>query len=596
VGSFIKEAQTIARLNHPNIVKIQDIFEENDTAYYVMDFVEGSSLENVVKLEGAISELRAQNYIKQVADALQYMHNQNLCHLDVKPANLMLDNQEHITLIDFGLSKQYDIAGSQTSTTPIGISHGYAPIEQYNEGGVSSFSPQTDIYSLGATLYKMITGQTPPQASIIINEGLPELPSHVSSNIRQFIKSTMQFRKLDRPASIQLAISILEGTRQATKNTVRNTSEKKREDNKTYKGWVTKSIVSGGVLILFIIMGLIKSCSGPKSVQVEEPIIDSTEVAIEKLANEEPAYVDLGLSVKWAVYNIGADESNLYGDYFCWGDASGSMTQQSRRDFNNPISGSKDDIATAMYGGEWRLPTKEETEELINNCQWNYVTLQSGVNGYEVVGPNGNSIFLPSSGEKNKGEIKELGLRGNYWTGEWFKQYEGAYFLTFVNWKMDINNYSPSFQFSIRPVYGKLGGSIQQVKMENKRLASASNQDDNIVEEIDPVSSSGDEIYDVVEEMPEFPGGASAMMRYIGENVQYPIAAQKRGTEGRVIVSFVIDKEGSVVKPMIVRSVDPALDKEALRVVRSMPKWKPGRHKNKLVCVSITVPVLFSLI
>ena len=95
-------------------------------------------------------------------------------HLDVKPANIMLNEKDEAVLIDFGLSKQYDaVTGNQTSTTPVGISDGYAPMEQYKPGGVCEFSPQTDIYSLGATFFKLLTGTTPPSASDVNEDGVP---------------------------------------------------------------------------------------------------------------------------------------------------------------------------------------------------------------------------------------------------------------------------------------------------------------------------------------------------------------------------------------------------------------------------------------
>ena len=171
---FLKEARHIAQLKHPNIVNIIDVFEENGTAYYVMDFIEGGSLVEKVQREGSLPENVAKRYILQIADALNYIHQQYMNHLDVKPGNIMLSRNDNAILIDFGLSKQYDSqTGHQTSTTPVGISHGYAPMEQYKEGGVSEFSPETDIYSLGATLYYLLTGARPPVSQEINEDGLP---------------------------------------------------------------------------------------------------------------------------------------------------------------------------------------------------------------------------------------------------------------------------------------------------------------------------------------------------------------------------------------------------------------------------------------
>lgn len=205
---FLKEARNIARLHHPNIIRISDVFEENGTAYYVMDYCEGGSLADLVKLyPTGIGEARALKYIRQVASALQYIHEQNMNHLDVKPANILLDSYDNAILIDFGLSKQYDLSGGQTSTTPVGISHGYAPIEQYKQGGVKEFSPTTDIYSLGATLYKLITGETPPDAQMLIENGLPIFAA--SDNVIQAIRQAMQVKRTDRPQSIVEWLSIL---------------------------------------------------------------------------------------------------------------------------------------------------------------------------------------------------------------------------------------------------------------------------------------------------------------------------------------------------------------------------------------------------
>ena len=207
---FLKEARTISRLEHPNIIRIFDIFTENNTAYYAMEYIDGESLAEKLKKEGPLPESIAIDYIKQVASALSLIHGQSINHLDIKPANIMVRSSDNrAVLIDFGLSKQYDSQGGQTSTTPVGISHGYAPMEQYNSGGVSTFSPQSDIYSLGATLYKLLTGITPPQATELINEGLSELPVNIQANVKNAITKAMQLRKVDRPANIEAFLALL---------------------------------------------------------------------------------------------------------------------------------------------------------------------------------------------------------------------------------------------------------------------------------------------------------------------------------------------------------------------------------------------------
>ena len=210
-SKFLKEAQTIAELDHPNIVSVYDAFEENGTAYYVMEYLEGESLHEMVKRRGSLSEAEAVEYIIAIANALDYLHQRRIMHLDVKPANIVVRNKDkRPILIDFGLSKHYDqYSGDATSTTLVGVSHGYAPIEQYQQGGVSTFSPETDIYSLGATLYYLVTGITPPQALVVADDGLPSLPKHISNNIVSAINQSMVDKRKDRLHSIKAFLDVL---------------------------------------------------------------------------------------------------------------------------------------------------------------------------------------------------------------------------------------------------------------------------------------------------------------------------------------------------------------------------------------------------
>ena len=102
-------------------------------------------------------------------------------------------------------------------------------------------------------------------------------------------------------------------------------------------------------------------------------------------------------------------------------------------------------------------------------------------------------------------------------------------------------------------------------------------------------------VFDVVEEMPSFPGGQGALMQYLASNIKYPVVAQENGVQGRVIVSFVVERDGSISDVKVARSVDPSLDREAQRVVKSMPRWKPGKQNGSAVRVKYTVPVVFRL-
>ena len=214
---FIKEARTIFKLNHPNIVRILDVFEENGTAYYVMEYIEGESLGDMVKRRGAIPEAEALGYVKDAASALVYIHSKNINHLDIKPGNLMKRKEDgKVLVIDFGVAKQYDLATSQgTTTTPVGISHGYSPAEQYRKNGVQSFSPQSDVYALAATLFKLLTGGTPPEAMEIQDEGLPV--------------AELQAKQISRPVISAIAMA-MKGRHERTQSVAEFMSNLKSED------------------------------------------------------------------------------------------------------------------------------------------------------------------------------------------------------------------------------------------------------------------------------------------------------------------------------------------------------------------------------
>lgn len=314
---FLKEAKTLAVLKHPNIIRVFDVFEDNGTAYYVMDYIEGNNLSDIVEGKGRLSEPLALKYIRQVANALNYLHQKKLLHLDVKPANILLDkNTGNAILIDFGVSKQYDQDGQQTSTTPPAISKGYSPVEQYAQGSnVKTFSPATDIYSLAATLYKLVTGNTPPESNLLLNEDeqLPPYPSNVSEVTRNAIAECLQTRK-KRPQSISEFLQLLDSEPISNidtpeeEDTILKSQYKKSQEVlttpiKTKKDNLNTVFIIGAVIVFVVIIGLLfNKCGGSSSNDssdedldsvVYEPPVDTTAVAWDdSTASYEDIYTD----------------------------------------------------------------------------------------------------------------------------------------------------------------------------------------------------------------------------------------------------------------------------------------------------------------
>lgn len=171
---FLREAQNLSRLDNDHIVKVLETIEENDTVYYVMEYLSGGNLDQHILSHGKLSCREALDIAMQIAEALKCMHAQHMLHLDLKPLNVMRGEDGHIVLIDFGLSKCFGADGQPESSTRIGQgTTGYAPIEQHSFNKADGFMPTLDIYALGATLFKMLTGSVPPEASVVLNEGLP---------------------------------------------------------------------------------------------------------------------------------------------------------------------------------------------------------------------------------------------------------------------------------------------------------------------------------------------------------------------------------------------------------------------------------------
>ena len=210
---FIREARVLSSLVHPGIVKVSDVFEYNGTAYYVMEYIEGQSLGQILKMRGRLAESEAVGYIRQICDALKYIHSKNHLHLDIKPDNIMVKPDGKAVLIDFGASKQLLEGGFGGKTfTTFGFTPGYAPAEQ-KSGDSSLYSPATDIYSLGATFYHLLTGNIPPNTERrTAGIEVPRLPSNISQHTRNAVERSLQMNWANRPHTLSQFLDILDGT------------------------------------------------------------------------------------------------------------------------------------------------------------------------------------------------------------------------------------------------------------------------------------------------------------------------------------------------------------------------------------------------
>lgn len=201
-AAFVREAQILAKLHHPGVVEVIDIFDENNTSYMVMPFIEGPSLQSIVEKNGPMSYPEAVNYMAQIASAVGYIHDHHILHRDIKPDNILVTSDYKAVLIDFGSAREFIEDKTQAYTSM--VSHGYAPTEQYTR--TSRKGSYSDIYSLGATLYFILTGRVPLEAAARLTEELVE-PQKLNSTIppegNRTILKAMNLKKEDRYQSVR---------------------------------------------------------------------------------------------------------------------------------------------------------------------------------------------------------------------------------------------------------------------------------------------------------------------------------------------------------------------------------------------------------
>ena len=558
---FLKEAIKLNGFVKDGIVRVIDVFEANGTAYYAMDYIDGESLSMRLKAlkGGAMMESEVRKYLDQILDALEYVHSEGVLHLDLKPGNIMIDNKGKVILIDFGASKQIEAVDgkSLSSSSNIAYTRGFAPTEQI-DGSLDKMGTHTDMYSLGATLYNLLTGTVPPSPSDIDADGLPAIPG-ISATLHQAIRQCLVPNRNKRLKTIAEFRKVLasqpgggEGTTDGNDSGDGGTTLR---DKKKKPSWLKQNQVNivkllGGILVAGLFAFGISRCDGfggGEAPAYDTTMVSDTAVAvydsisaeeiIESLINDTPEEVetdseteaekarlaeqqrqheaeearrkaeadaeakrqqeaeaekarlaeqqrrqeeeerrrqsqggistskevDLGLSVNWAGWNVGASSPEGYGSLFAWGETSpksGSYEKSTYRyhdgscyiNIGSNISGTQYDAARANWGGSWRMPTKEECEELKNRCTWKWTTY-NGVNGMKVTGPNGNSIFLPAAGWLLQSRLFARGSISYYWSGSLNESDSSyAWYLSFISSQSDVYFDYRKYGRSVRPV------------------------------------------------------------------------------------------------------------------------------------------------
>lgn len=290
--AFRSEARRLMNLptDVPGFVHVNDVFSANSTEYFVMEYVDGINLKEYVTLHGPLTPQKTIMIMRRVIEAVAFLHDNKITHLDIKPANIMIrtasDGTPRPVLIDFGLSKHYTDSGEATSTlTNGGFSPGYAPIEQY--AGITKFSPTVDVYSLAATAMFCLTGRTPSPAFEITGEEIYDvftpLPYNWSSTLTQSMKMAAQERPSDAGSMLHLIDS--QEPNYSKETTPAHASQSKRKSSLFI---IILTIIIVGIAII-VVLALSNS---PHKYEAMAPVEDPSTETVNVYRPAEEAATD----------------------------------------------------------------------------------------------------------------------------------------------------------------------------------------------------------------------------------------------------------------------------------------------------------------
>ncbi|MGL5804345.1 MAG: serine/threonine protein kinase [Xenococcaceae cyanobacterium] len=213
---FLQEGQAIAQFNHPGIVRVFYYFEENNTAYMVMEYLQGRSLADLLKLRGGLlSESESLFYVQKIAEALEVIHAARFLHQDIKPDNVMLTDDDRVVLIDFGAARDFAAKNKNNKLFTTMLTPGYAPLEQY--GQLLKLGTFTDVYALGATLYHLLTGEVPAsaveRAAGVELTPIAHFNSQVTPSVERAVMQAMTMEVTNRVQSVSDFLTMLDKDR-----------------------------------------------------------------------------------------------------------------------------------------------------------------------------------------------------------------------------------------------------------------------------------------------------------------------------------------------------------------------------------------------
>ena len=479
------EVAKAERLKHKNVARYDACYTfttfsgEMDIA--VMRYYEHGSLDGFMR-GGDLSMEERYDILTQILEGIAYLHSHGIIHRDLKPQNVLMVHHagRYIPKItDFGISKQLeDGESSLVSNSVLGGTRSFASPEQLCEREIRK---NTDLWSFGVIAYYMLVGELPfttgtfsqssdegrsEQLRQVLSGKLPEGINHISEPWQSVIRGCLVVDGTQRlqhaedcldilrnykpaeervvvevvadekPTVVELDTTHIDNAAPAEQPKIDSPSDEQStpsQPKKKSKWWLW-------LLLLLVVGGIIALSGGGDKENA-------------KVKDNGYEWVDLGLSVKWATCNVGANSPEDYGNYYAWGETSTKSicTLDNCTTWNqkiDDIKGTNRDVAHVKWGGSWRMPTEKEFDELCEKCNWEWTG-----SGYKVTGPNGNSIYLPAAGYRDRETLYNDGLYGYYWSSTPLSEdSQDAYYLCFCSAYQYTNWDLRYFGFTVRPV------------------------------------------------------------------------------------------------------------------------------------------------
>lgn len=618
-NTFMKEYQLVYNLIHQHLLTAKHFGVFDGSPYLVMPYCKNGS---ALKHSGEMDEKQLAVFMQQAASALAYLHRQNppIIHQDIKPDNFMIDNEGNYLLADFGISSRI----RRTLTKSIGEKSSagtlaYMPPEKWSANKL--IIKEGDVFSLGATMYELLTGELPfgDHGGLALKAGadIPNLPNTFSAELNNLLKQCMALHPADRPTTEQLnadatiylktnkwpVIDItdrefkpknnkfeVEEKKDKRNSTVEIPKEKRIKSKKTIKDGASLKDIIPPVNDSDSVLELNSTRFKNKGDEKKDIGRSTAEIPKEKILKPKKTIKD-GASLKDIIHPVNNDSVTV-------------NKKPKRKRLRLFIIISIIIICTISF---FVIFIKNDKPQVVLEKYLDCM-IKGDFNGAKKYCTETVAKYI----EFNVEEIGGLKLQKFYYdaNNKKFNIWDKSDTLIEFHTPIEVN--SDYYIIELRKKNGKWLISLDDIVFVNQYRQEITDSLNRQIEKKDSSEKINEKIvekpsgkisekkvdspiFTVVEDMPSFPGGDEARIKFLRDNINYPQMAKENGIQGTVYVTFVVEENGKVTDVKVLRGIGSGCDEEAVRVVKMMPLWKPGKQSGKAVRVQFNMPIRFVL-